>query len=94
MSLLEHLPPVRREPVQAFLDETVGTCPYCGKTVTRSDSRGIDADERIGCFPCVTAVEGACGICTREVSRREKRQQDPRLGLVHRTCLDERDRRR
>lgn len=90
----EHLLRDRREPVRAFVTEVIGQCPYCRKQVRRCDSRGIDADEVIGCFACVTTVEGSCGICKKEVSRKHKRELDARLGLVHRKCLDDRVRRR
>lgn len=91
MDWLEHLPRERREPVRAFVSELVGECPYCGKEVRRNNSRGIDADERLGCFTCVTAVEGRCALCGKDVSRKHKRAEGPR-GLVHQKCQDERRR--
>jgi len=94
MDWLDHLPADRRAPVGAFVTKVVGQCPYCGKRVRRCDSRGLDADEVIGCFACVTRVEGSCGICKQDVSRQHKRDRDAGFGLVHRKCLDDRTRRR
>jgi endogenous inhibitor of DNA gyrase (YacG/DUF329 family) len=87
MDWLEPLPPDRRAPVEAFVSEVVGECPYCGKEMRRCDSRGIDADERLGCLPCVTAVEARCAICGKDVSRKHKRVEGSR-GLVHQACQD------
>lgn len=91
MDWLEHLPPDRRAPVEAFASEVIGDCPYCGKQVRRCDPRGIDAAEVIGCFACVTAVEGRCTLCGKDVTRQHKRTEGPH-GLVHDKCQDGRRR--
>ena len=91
-SLLHHLPPERRAAVRAFPTDRVGTCPYCGFEVRRNSSRGFDADERLGCFACVTAVVGTCPLCRGEVTRKHKRQELPNGAITHRDCAEKRRR--
>ena len=69
---LSHLPPERRDAVRAFLAEVVAECPHCGATVTRTSSRGLDADGALGCLACVTQVVGQCTICRGDMTRQHK----------------------
>ena len=74
------------------MTEQVGKCPYCSKDVRRCDPRGIDADEVIGCFSCITAIEGRCGVCGKEVTRQHKRTTAGTRGLIHQRCSEALDR--
>jgi hypothetical protein len=84
---LTHVPENRRAAVQAFLEEVVGRCPYCDAEITRTTSRGIDWQQRLGCHACVTATVGTCSLCGHEITR-EQKPSDGSHGLVHAECAD------
>ncbi len=84
---LKHVPEGRRAAVQAFLEEVVACCPHCAAEITRTTSRGIDWQERLGCQQCVTATVGTCPLCGRDITRKQKPDDGPH-GLVHAECAD------
>lgn len=91
---LASLPPARRVAVEAFLAEVVAQCPYCRAAVTRSTSRGIDWQERLGCFRCVTTSVGNCSLCGEQMTRQDK-PADDRDVLTHVKCAEwEKEKRR
>jgi hypothetical protein len=73
--------------VQAFLEEVVGRCTYCDTEITRTRSRGIDWQERLGCHACVTETVGTCSLCGHAITRKQK-PSDGSHGLVHAECAD------
>ena len=84
---LTHVPESRRAAVQAFLEEVVGRWPYCEAEITRTTSRGIDWQERLGCHACVTATVGMCSLCGYDITRKRK-PADGSRGLVDAECAD------
>jgi len=91
--VLHHLPERRRAAVAAFLTELVGECPYCGGAVTRTTSRGIDWQERLGCSGCVAALVGSCSLCGEQMTRQDKPAEDYDA-LTHVKCAEWEKRRR
>lgn len=72
--------------VTRWLSESVATCPWCEKDVSRVDPRGLDYDDRISHLACLDmGAEGPCPVCSQPITRRQKRQETPR-GLAHSDC--------
>lgn len=76
------------ERVARWLAESVSTCPWCETAVTRTDPRGLDYQERISHLACLDeGAEGPCPVCSKPITRREKREKTER-GLAHKDCAD------
>lgn len=81
------------ERVERWLAESVASCPWCARPVTRTDPRGLDYLERISHLECLDeGQEGPCSVCGQAITRREKREETSR-GLCHKKCVDETRRR-
>ena len=83
---LAHIPADRRAAVLTFVHEHVGTCPYCQAAILRSSSRGVDKDERLGCFGCVTETVGKCSACNADITRQHRTEKVGANKLAHADC--------